>query len=827
MKVMAVDGNNILNRAFYAIRPLSTSKGQPTNALFGFLNILLKHLQEEKPDRIMVAFDRKAKTFRHALYNGYKATRTGMPDDLAAQLQPAKDLLSALRITIAEQDGLEADDILGMISRRCKDQGDQCVIVSGDRDVLQLINEKVSVKLLTNKEDILFNKEKVMEKYGLSPEQLIDLKALMGDSSDNIPGVKGVGEKTALSLLSQYQTLDGVFENADKIKGALGEKIRGGKDRAYLSKTLGTILLDGDFPLQPDEISVFDPDKKALSAFLEEMEMTSFLKRFDFSGEEETARPAEKEPEETENLSPEIFGQTVFLLFRDNQTLLLNGECYTRLPDAELHRLQETKIVTHDAKPFIAHCLKQGFFPPVIFDTMLAAYLLDPAQTAYPAVRLCKEFTGKNPETDLAALPILPSLYHTLLAELKKNGQKKLLDEIELPLCFVLAEMENTGIGADIGFLKEFGESSQKEIARLTDEIYQLAGKEFNINSPKQLGEILFETLLLPMGKKTKTGYSTNNEVLESLLGIHPIIEKIILFRRMTKLQSTYVDALIEKADENGRIHSNFTQTVTQTGRISSVDPNLQNIPVRTEIGRQLRHAFRAKKGCQLIDADYSQIELRILAHITEDKTMQEAFLHNEDIHTSTAAKVFGLPPQMITPQLRSRAKAVNFGIVYGIGEFSLAKDLKIPRKEAKEYIDGYLANFSGVKKYMTEIVEFAKEHGYVQTLFGRRRYVPEINMKNKQVQAFGKRICLNTPIQGTAADLIKIAMIRVTNELKKQKLEAKLVLQVHDELIVEAPDCEVETVKKILKTEMENAASLSVPLTADVNSGNDWFDAH
>lgn len=387
--------------------------------------------------------------------------------------------------------------------------------------------------------------------------------------------------------------------------------------------------------------------------------------------------------------------------------------------------------------------------------------------------------------------------------------------------------MENTGIGADIGFLKEFGESSQKEIARLTDEIYQLAGKEFNINSPKQLGEILFETLLLPMGKKTKTGYSTNNEVLESLLGIHPIIEKIILFRRMTKLQSTYVDALIEKADENGRIHSNFTQTVTQTGRISSVDPNLQNIPVRTEIGRQLRHAFRAKKGCQLIDADYSQIELRILAHITEDKTMQEAFLHNEDIHTSTAAKVFGLPPQMITPQLRSRAKAVNFGIVYGIGEFSLAKDLKIPRKEAKEYIDGYLANFSGVKKYMTEIVEFAKEHGYVQTLFGRRRYVPEINMKNKQVQAFGKRICLNTPIQGTAADLIKIAMIRVTNELKKQKLEAKLVLQVHDELIVEAPDCEVETVKKILKTEMENAASLSVPLTADVNSGNDWFDAH
>lgn len=827
MKVMAVDGNNILNRAFYAIRPLSTSKGQPTNALFGFLNILLKHLQEEKPDRIMVAFDRKAKTFRHTLYDGYKATRTGMPDDLAAQLQPAKDLLSALRITIAEQDGLEADDILGIISRRCKDQGDQCVIVSGDRDVLQLINEKVSVKLLTNREDILFDEEKVMEKYGLSPERLIDLKALMGDSSDNIPGVKGVGEKTALLLLAQYQTLDGVFENADKIKGALGEKIRGGKDSAYLSKTLGTILLDGDFPLQPDEISAFDPDKKALSAFLEEMEMTSFLKRFDFSGEEETARPAEKEPEETENLSPEIFGQTVFLLFRENQTLLLNGECYTRLPDTELHRLQKTKIVTHDAKPFIAHCLKQGFCPPVIFDTMLAAYLLDPAQTAYPAVRLCKEFTGKNPETDLAALPILPALYHTLLAELEKNGQKKLLDEIELPLCFVLAEMENTGVGADIGFLKEFGESSQKEIARLTDEIYQLAGKEFNINSPKQLGEILFETLLLPMGKKTKTGYSTNNEVLESLLGIHPIIEKIILFRRMTKLQSTYVDALIEKADENGRIHSNFTQTVTQTGRISSVDPNLQNIPVRTEIGRQLRHAFRAKKGCKLVDADYSQIELRILAHITEDKAMQEAFLHNEDIHTSTAAKVFGLPPQMITPQLRSRAKAVNFGIVYGIGEFSLAKDLKIPRKEAKEYIDGYLANFSGVKKYMTEIVEFAKEHGYVQTLFGRRRYVPEINMKNKQVQAFGKRICLNTPIQGTAADLIKIAMIRVTDELKKQKLKAKLVLQVHDELIVEAPDCEVETVKKILKTEMENAASLSVPLTADVNSGNDWFDAH
>lgn len=826
MKLMALDGNNILNRAYYAIRPLSTSKGQPTNALFGFLNILLKHIQEEQPDRLFVAFDRKAKTFRHKMYDGYKATRTGMPDDLAAQLPQAKRLLEALRITIAEQDGIEADDILGIMSKRCKDRGDTCVIVSGDRDVLQLINDKVFVKLLTNKEDILFDEAKVKEKYALTPERLIDLKALMGDSSDNIPGIKGVGEKTALALLSKYKTLDGVYENAAEIKGALGEKVRNDKENAYLSKTLGTILLEGDFPLQPDEVSSYDPDKKALAEFLEEMEMTSFLKRFDFSGEESIQKPA-PEPEKTDALSEGLLDGKIYLFYSENTVRILDGDRYAELKESDISLLKNSEIVMHDAKPFISLCLKNGFRPNVIFDTMLAAYLLDPAQTSYPVTRLCREFTEENPETDMASLPLLPKLHEALLRALEENGQKALLDEIELPLCFVLADMENVGIETDVAFLKEFGEISKKEITTLTAEIYEMAGKAFNINSPKQLGEVLFETLLLPMGKKTKTGYSTNNEVLENLLGAHPIIEKIILFRRMSKLQSTYVEGLIEKADENNRIHSSFTQTVTQTGRISSVDPNLQNIPVRTEIGRQLRHAFCAKKGCKLIDADYSQIELRILAHMTDDKAMQEAFLNNEDIHTSTAAKVFGMPPQMITPQMRSRAKAVNFGIVYGIGEFSLAKDLKISRKEAKEYIDGYLENFSGVRQYMTDIVEYAKEHGYVQTLFGRRRYIPEINAKNKQVQAFGKRICLNTPIQGTAADLIKIAMIRVANALQKENLKAKLVLQVHDELIIETPENETEKVKKIVKTEMENAAKLSVPLIADVNSGDDWFETH
>lgn len=825
MKLMAVDGNNILNRAYYAIRPLSTSKGQPTNALYGFLNILLKHIQEENPDRIFVAFDRKAKTFRHKMYDGYKATRTGMPDDLAAQLQPAKDLLNALKITIAEQDGLEADDILGIMSRRATENGDTCVIVSGDRDVLQLIQPAVTVKLLTNKEDILFDEARVKEKYGLTPERLIDLKALMGDSSDNIPGIKGVGEKTALSLLSQYGTLDGVFENAEKIKGAIGEKVRAGKDNAYLSKKLGTILLEADFPLTPQDVSTYNPDKKALSAFLEEMEMTSFIKRFDFE-ENQEPKPVLAEPKK--RLIPQtLAGQTVYAISENNTVLLLCEEEYCEIDEDKLDIFRDCKIITHDAKPLITRCLKQGFTPEIIFDSMLAAYLLDPSQNNYPLPRLCREFTDQSPDSILCALPLLPKLYQALSEALESNGQKNLLYEIELPLCFVLAEMEINGIGIDEDFLRQFGVTTKQQIQNLTDEIYALAGKQFNINSPKQLGEVLFETLLLPMGKKTKTGYSTNNEVLENLLGIHPIVEKIILFRRMTKLQSTYVDGLLEKVDANGRVHSSFTQTVTQTGRISSVDPNLQNIPVRTEIGRQLRHAFRARPGCKLVDADYSQIELRILAHISKDPAMQKAFTEDEDIHTSTAAKVFGLPAEMITPELRSRAKAVNFGIVYGIGEFSLAKDLKISRKEAKDYIEGYLANFSGVKEYMTGIVSYAEEHGYVQTLFGRRRYVPEIKMKNKQVQAFGKRVCLNTPIQGTAADLIKIAMIRVSRALKQQNLNARLVLQVHDELIVESPENEIEQVKKILKTEMENAAQLTVPLTVDVGCGNDWFEAH
>lgn len=822
MKFLIIDGNSILNRSFYGIRELRSSKGVPTNAVYGFFNILNKHIEEEKPDKIAVAFDLKEKTHRHKMYDGYKATRSATPEDLLVQFPITKDILRAMGIAVLEKPGIEADDIIGIVSRYCDEHGDLCVIVTGDRDSFQLISDTTVVKLAATKQDILFDKAALKEKYGLEPDRMTDLKALMGDSSDNIPGIKGVGEKTALSLLEKYQTLDGIYEHADEIKGSLGEKIRNGKDSAYLSLELGKILRSGDIGTDIEKITPPHPDGKKLAEIFSELELRSLAKKY--SAEEET-EPTVTETEISEETAGFYDGDKVFsVIENDGRHLVSDGTTVCVL--SSLSKLDGKKIIAHGSKKIYLEALDEKVSVNIVFDTLLAAYILNPSETNYSADRLFSEFLSEKRNPAGIAVGLF-RLADKMKEKLEENGETSVFSDIEMPLSSVLAEMEHIGFRADRNFIEEFGRSIDAEISAAEEEIYRFAGKEFNINSTKQLGAVLFEELLLPCRKKTKTGYSTDNEVLESLAGFHPIVDNIIIYRKLTKLKSTYVEGLIKTIADDGRIHSKFTQTVTQTGRISSIEPNLQNIPVRTELGRQLRKAFIAEDGNLLIDADYSQIELRLLAHISGDETMRKAFCDGVDIHTVTASEIFGLPTEMVTAEMRSRAKTVNFGIVYGIGEFSLSKDLKIPRKEAKRYIESYLATYSGVDAYMKKAVEKAQETGYVETLFGRRRYVPELFSKNKQIQAFGHRVCRNTPIQGTAADLIKIAMIKVSERLKREIPEAKLILQVHDELIVEAPEEKANAAAEILKSEMENVARLSVPLVADVGTGKTWYEAH
>lgn len=829
MKFLIIDGNSILNRSFYGIRELRSSKGVPTNAIYGFFNILHKHITEENPDKIAVAFDLKEKTHRHLLYENYKGTRSATPEDLLSQFPLTKDILRAMGISVLEKAGIEADDIIGIVSRYCEEHGDSCMIVTGDRDALQLVSDKTTVKLATTKQDIIYTPGAIEEKYGLTPDRMTDLKALMGDSSDNIPGVKGIGEKTALSLLEKYGSLDGVYEHTEEIKGCLKEKIINGRDDAYLSLKLGTILREGDVGTDIGEIAPPVPDAKKLSEIFSELELKSLADKF--ISKENDSFEEENKIEETEYYGeiPSGFfeNKSVFSLTEhENGFLVSDLEKVILLPLDKLSFLNKKTIITHNSKKLYTEAIKQNIELSVIFDCMLAAYVLNPSETNYGLNRLFSEFLNISGNDAFYCLN-LKKLADKEEASLKENGGFKVFTEIEMPLSLVLADMEVSGFKADPEFIETFGRTLDLEIKDAEQEIFRLAGHEFNINSTKQLGTVLFEELILPCRKKTKTGYSTDNEVLESLSRYHPIIENVIIYRKLSKLKSTYVDGLLKTIAEDGRIHSKFTQTVTQTGRISSVEPNLQNIPVRTELGRQLRHAFIAKEGSLLIDADYSQIELRILAHISDDKVMKEAFINNTDIHRVTASEIFDLPEEMITGDMRSIAKTVNFGIVYGIGEFSLSKDLKIPRKEAKRYIDSYLNTYSGVNRYMEDVVKKAEESGYVETLFGRRRYVDELKSRNKQIQAFGHRVCRNTPIQGTAADLIKIAMIRVYNALKEKLPEAKLILQVHDELIVEAPENKADAAAKILKEEMEKAAVLSVPLVADTGIGKDWFDAH
>ena len=842
MRLLAVDGNSIMNRAFYGIKLLSNKKGAFTNAILGFMNIYLKAVEELKPDSVAVAFDLHAPTFRHKAVTTYKANRKGMPPELREQMPKIKELLTALGIRIVELEGYEADDILGTISKLCKDNNSECFILTGDRDNLQLINDKVSVRLATTKETILFTPEKFNEVYGLEPLQLIDLKALMGDSSDNIPGVAGIGEKTATTLITEYGSVENLYENLDSVtatKSVLA-KLENGKDAAFQSKWLATIVLDVPIENNLEYYKLTSPSEEKCSELLTDLEMYSLLERLNFKVQ--PAKIVEKqetsieitEKDVTEEFLKQISDDEFFvdMLFCDGVLKIFSCSTVYTTSDVDLilkFFSGNSRKSTFGAKP----CYKFAFSnnTPVNFldfDADIAGYLLNSTSSEYSIEKLCSEYSVKyhselGENADIVSLHELTAKLSNELSETKMN---RLFYDIELPLTEVLSSMEVDGILIDESGVREFGDKLKSDLTGLEKEIFNYAGREFNISSPKQLGDILFEELGLPSKKKTKTGYSTNAEVLEGLRDKHPIIELILQFRQLSKLNSTYVEGLLKVIGTDGRIHTSFKQTETRTGRISSTEPNMQNIPVRTELGRNMRRFFIAKDDSVLLDADYSQIELRILAAICDDKTMQNAFISGQDIHATTASQVFDMPIEMVTSSMRRAAKAVNFGIIYGIGAFSLSKDIGVSVSEADKYIKEYLEHYPNVSKYMEETVNGAMQNGYVTTIFGRRRYIAELASSNKMLQAFGKRAAMNAPIQGSAADIIKIAMVKVYQKLKEEKLDARLILQVHDELIVESSQKDSVRASQILQSEMENAINLSVPLTADVNIGRSWYDA-
>lgn len=874
MKFMVIDGNSILNRAFYGVRLLTNHDGLPTNAIYGFLSTLFRLQDEYTPERTIVCFDVKEKTFRHQKFDSYKATRKGMPDELAAQLPVMKEVLDALGIIRCEKGGYEADDLIGTISRKAEEQGNDCLIVTGDRDSLQLVSAHTTVHLVSSKggqdtsRDI--TPEAFREEYGFDPVRLIDLKALMGDSSDNISGVPGVGEKTAMNLLHTFGSLDEVYRHLDapEIKKGLRDKLTNGEQTARDSYWLATIERDAPLPIDMQALPDAQMDRDALYDLLTRLEFKSFLTRLGLSKTEAPAptaterkrveltdlESAQKQLDALTELSAvPLFaapGLHAFALLAQDTVYLLSSDSFSVTDwDTVTARLfaGDIKLVMHDAKPTYVELLEAGLAAQgVLFDTSIAAYLLDPTASAYDLERVALSYLNRElPKVDLTAedafsplggrdsalaamtanVEAIADIYAEASARLEEQGMHKLFFEMEMPLMTVLAEMQQAGCKADADQLCAFGEQLDTRIAALTEQIYEAAGHEFNIQSSKQLGVVLFEELGLPYKKKTKTGYSTSAEVLESLAGYHPMIADVLEYRQLTKLKSTYVDGLLKVIAPDGRIHSHFQQTVTATGRLSSVDPNLQNIPVRTELGRELRRMFVAEQGRVLVDADYSQIELRVLAHVADDDAMIEAFRGGQDIHATTASKVYGVPVEEVTPQMRSSCKAVNFGIVYGISDFSLAQDIGVTRKEAAAFIQSYLDTYPGVHHYMESIKQSARESGYVETLFGRRRALPELNSKNFNLRSFGERAAMNTPIQGTAADIIKIAMLRVRDRLKAEGFEARLILQVHDELILEAPEHEAERAAALLREEMEHAAELRVPLVAEAKIGHSWYE--
>ncbi len=825
MKFLIIDGNSILNRAYYGIRMLTNKKGVPTNALTGFTNTLLMLKKDIVPDRIAVAFDLKAPTFRHKMYDGYKANRKGMPEELAQQLPYIKKIIGLMGITIIEKEGYEADDIIGTISAICTKENAHCYISTGDRDSFQLINDNVTVRLAKTKGDIVCTPEYIMYEYGVKPRQMIEVKALMGDASDNIPGVSGIGEKTALSLIQNFDSVDGVYENLDsgKVKTAQKAKLLADKEMCYLSRQLAEICLDAPIDYNLDSYKEKPVSEDELSLLLSELEMYSLIKKLNLRPIVAPDVTAVKKPED---IPPMQSGE---IIISENDNLYCGNVGAVRgitKEDFRIYAKSDLSKHTFNLKETltVSGC---DSINNVTFDTTLAAYLANPEANDYSMEKLCIEY-GIPMGADVMQCSVsAAALNDYIYQRLYKDGGLNVLYDIEIPLAEVLVSMEREGVELDIDGIKAFGEKITAMAEETAQKIYEYAGEEFNIGSPKQLGSILFEKLMLPSGKKTKTGYSTNAEILETIMDKHPIVPLITEYRSLTKLMSTYVTGLLKVVGSDGRIHSTFKQTETRTGRISSAEPNIQNIPVRTELGKEMRRFFRAKDGYLLVDADYSQIELRVLAHISDDPVMKQAFIDDIDIHTVTASQVFNQPVDWVTPELRSKAKAVNFGIVYGIGAFSLSKDIGVSVKEAGEYINAYLSKYSGVERYMEKTVEDAKKYGGVSTIFGRKRFIKELASSNKILQALGKRIAMNTPVQGTAADIIKIAMIRVYNRLKDSKLDAKLILQVHDELIVEVKEDQAKTVEKILKEEMENAVKLSIPLIVDVNTGKTWYDTH
>ena len=850
-KLLVVDGNSILNRAFYGVKLLSNKDGLYTNAIFGMINILMRQVEALKPDYTAVAFDLKAPTFRHKMYDAYKAGRHAMPEELRVQFPYAKRTLSEMGFSVLEMEGYEADDILGTLSARAEERGVEAYVLTGDRDSLQLISDTTTVLLATNHDTVTMDRKAFFEKYGVDPSQFVDVKALMGDSSDNIPGVSGVGEKTALKLISDFGSLDNIYANlpSDKIGKSVNAKLEASKENAYLSQTLARICtsvpLENDF----EDLAYTGFGEGAYDLFAE-LEFMGFIKKYNLSKPQSKveilhedgeqlgffAEPGEVKCEKTEKVVnlDELLAldkDEPVALSLENDKLYIANESELLVYEGGIESAQqflcdgERRFVLHDCKSTY-HALSNIGFENCHFDIMLAAYVLNAGEGSFDLERLAMANLSLVLDSSTKRAPIIYEIYKILKQKIEDLCFEKLFYEIEMPLATVLYEMEREGFKIDREGLASYGVSLDATILELQDRIYGYAGREFNINSPKQLGEILFETLMLPHGKKTKTGYSTNAEVLEKLRVYHPIIEDILDYRQVVKLKGTYVDGFIKLLTEDNKIHTTFKQTGTATGRLSSAEPNLQNIPIRTPLGRELRHYFiPTTSDYVLVDADYSQIELRLLAAISGDENMIGAFKSGVDIHTSTASNVFHVPENMVTSELRKRAKAVNFGIVYGIGEFSLSDDLHISMKEAKEYIESYKASYPLVDKYLKDIVAEGYAHGFVSTLYGRRRYIPELSGQNKMLKKFGERVAMNSPIQGTAADIIKVAMINVSRRLEEEGIDARLILQVHDELLVEAHKNCADKASTILREEMENAIQLSGPLSVELTVGETWYD--
>ena len=856
MRLLVIDGNSIANRAFFGIKLLTTKDGRYTNAIFGFLNIMLSLLKESQPDEVAVAFDLKAPTFRHKMYEGYKATRHGMPDELAQQMPVLKEILTDLGYRIVTAEGWEADDILGTLAAACAARQDDCFLATGDRDSLQLVSDTTTVLLATTalgrSKTVTMDVDAIREKYGIEPKQLIEVKSLMGDASDNIPGVRGIGEKTALSLVQNFGSLEGVYEHIDdkRIKPKQREHLLECRELAQLSHTLGTIRTDAPIDTAEGAYAIGEGNKPKAVRMLQELEIHSLIQRFGLGGivpanlEEETANLPEAEIAPlpltpaghylVASRPPVMGKQGVHnVVLQPESWYAVQGTTVYPLEDSELVRLLDDPDVTLDvfnSAPLYAKAMAAGGWgSSIVWDGKLAAYLLDASASKYqvgelvPSYKAAAAFTC----TDYPDAGRLADLFAKMKAEITACGEDPLYNEIEFPLAQVLADMTRIGMLVDRDGIDQFGVKLRSELEQVLTRIHMETGSaSFNPNSPKQLGEMLFDTMGLPHGKKTQRGWSTDAETLESLRD-YPLVEDILQYRAYQKLNSTYVEGLLKVIGEDGRIHSTFNQTEARTGRLSSDNPNLQNIPIRTELGSQLRAYFIAKPGCVLVDADYSQIELRILAHITGDEHMQQAFLNGEDIHRSTAAKIYGIPQEEVTSRLRSSAKAINFGIMYGKGAYSLAKDIGVSVKEADAFLKNYLAAFPKVSGYMDKTIADAKACGYVSTLFGRRRALPELASSNFNVRSSGERMARNTPIQGTAADVIKLAMVRVWKRLRDEKMESRLILTVHDELIVEAPQAEAEKAAQILREEMEGCVQYAVPLSTDVHAGKNWLEAH